>query len=81
MMSKQTPSELDLDWQTSAACLGLDSDIFYVKLGVNANRAKAVCAFCAVKKECLDFALSIGENRGVWGGLTPKERRTYRGVK
>lgn len=40
--------------------------------------AKAVCARCPVREACLGFALSTGQNYGIWGGLTAGERRNLR---
>lgn len=39
------------------------------------RRAKAICASCSVCHDCLDYALSIREAHGIWGGLTEAERR------
>jgi hypothetical protein len=44
------------------------------KLAVAA--AKEVCASCAVRQRCLGAGMS--ESRGIWGGLTPSERRRLR---
>ncbi len=38
-------------------------------------RAKSICAGCAVRHECLDYALRIREPHGIWGGLNEAERR------
>ena len=38
------------------------------------SRAKEICASCAVK-DCLDYALSIREPHGIWGGLNEVERK------
>jgi WhiB family redox-sensing transcriptional regulator len=38
-------------------------------------RAKAICRSCPVRKECLDYALRIREQHGIWGGLNETERR------
>ncbi len=38
-------------------------------------RAKAVCQVCPVQGECREYALSIKEPYGIWGGLTETERR------
>jgi len=38
-------------------------------------RAKAVCADCAVRATCLDWALANHEAFGIWGGLNEAERR------
>jgi WhiB family transcriptional regulator, redox-sensing transcriptional regulator len=39
------------------------------------GRAKAICASCPVVTECLDYALTIREPHGIWGGLNEAERR------
>lgn len=41
-------------------------------------RAKAVCASCQVRQECLDFAIATTQVHGVWGGTTEEERRRLR---
>jgi WhiB family redox-sensing transcriptional regulator len=40
--------------------------------------ARAVCSGCPVRDDCLQWALSTGQAAGVWGGLTPDERRALR---
>ena len=37
-------------------------------------RAKAVCAGCPVRRQCLAFALRTGQVHGIWGSLTEEER-------
>ena len=37
--------------------------------------AKGICAGCSVRQDCLDYAISIREPHGIWGGLTEGERR------
>ncbi len=39
------------------------------------NLAKAACAACPVREECLEFAIATIQNDGVWGGTTEDERR------
>lgn len=39
-------------------------------------RAVAFCARCPVMEPCLEYALANREADGVWGGLTPSERRS-----
>jgi WhiB family transcriptional regulator, redox-sensing transcriptional regulator len=41
-------------------------------------RARAWCARCPVKVECLEWALIVDVRYGMWGGTTPKERRVIR---
>ena len=38
-------------------------------------RAKAVCQVCPVRVECTEYAMTIREPYGIWGGLTETERR------
>lgn len=38
------------------------------------KQAKAVCANCAVRLECLEEALSFPEQPGIFGGTTMRER-------
>lgn len=66
---------MDLAWRRHSACRGLDPEIFYPETDEAAVPAKRVCAECAVKERCLDFALQGREKEGVWGGATEKERR------
>lgn len=69
-------------WTAVAACAGMDPDIFHPHGKGNALyiRARAVCARCPVRAQCLAEALAVevsrtGEYRhGMWGGLTPDER-------
>jgi WhiB family redox-sensing transcriptional regulator len=39
------------------------------------RRAKAICATCSVRRDCLDYALRIREPHGIWGGHNELERR------
>ncbi|HEV2256553.1 MAG TPA: WhiB family transcriptional regulator [Streptosporangiaceae bacterium] len=36
--------------------------------------AKAICAGCQVRRDCLAFALRTHQVHGVWGGLSERER-------
>ena len=38
-------------------------------------KAKQICFSCPVLSDCRDYAISIREPHGVWGGLSEKERR------
>lgn len=63
-------------WQADALCREPEySHINFVPdTGQRADAAKAVCARCLVRAECLSFALD-GDDVGVWGGTTDRERR------
>ncbi len=71
-------------WRTLAACRGVATDLFFPAGDVapepvaQAERAKAICAECVVREECLQFALTTRQEFGIWGGTTESERRTLR---
>jgi hypothetical protein len=58
-------------WRAAAACFGADTETFFTR---STGEAKAVCARCSVRAECLYEALTADEPSGVWGGLTRSER-------
>jgi WhiB family redox-sensing transcriptional regulator len=39
------------------------------------REARRVCRMCPVAAECLEWALTNDERYGMWGGMTPVERR------
>ena len=61
-----------------AACLEYPDVEFFPDRGQSSAPAKAVCARCSVRTECLAFALDLDIRDGVWGGTSPKERRPVR---
>jgi WhiB family redox-sensing transcriptional regulator len=68
------------DWRGSGACLSADPDLFFPISATGSSsaqitRAKAVCAGCAVRAECIRFALAHPDVQGIWGGTTDDERR------
>jgi WhiB family redox-sensing transcriptional regulator len=65
-------------WMKRAACAGMDYEMFFPERGQSVIAAKTVCAQCAVRAICLDYAMSINERHGIWGGTTEKERRVLR---
>ena len=65
----------DAAWMDQARCKGEDTNLFFPERGHPTDYAKALCAACPVRQECLDYALSHGERHGVWGGLAERSRR------
>lgn len=66
---------MDISWRAQGACRGLSADIFYPITDDEAVAAKRVCDECGVQSTCLEFALTVREKDGVWGGATERERR------
>lgn len=48
---------------------------------VNASLAKLVCYTCPVKDMCAAYALEADEEYGVWGGLSPEDRRAIKRLR
>ena len=68
----------ELSWQDYANCRGADADLFFPERGASTRKAKAICAECQVRQECLEYAIQIGEKFGIWGGMSERERRKIR---
>jgi WhiB family redox-sensing transcriptional regulator len=51
---------------------------FHPGRGESTAPARAVCASCLVRPECLTYALEQGMDDGVWGGTTGKDRRAIK---
>jgi WhiB family redox-sensing transcriptional regulator len=49
-------------------CRSGDADLWFAEAPKELERAKALCAACPIKAECLAGALQRGEPWGVWGG-------------
>lgn len=69
------------DWRDRAACLDTDPELWFPADEERANRriprvakAKAVCATCPVRPDCLRWALDNDIREGLWGGLDEDER-------
>ena len=67
-------------WHLQALCAEKtnDPDIWFEDL----DAARRVCAHCPVRNDCLAYALSSEEDGaqliGVWGGLSPIQRKRLR---
>jgi len=62
-------------WRDEALCRQTDPELFFPGKGESCEPAKRVCGRCPVLAECLRHALDHGENDGVWGGTSPRQRR------
>lgn len=62
-------------WSEQAACSDADPDTFFPEKGGSVREAKRICARCSVTKECLQYAIDNGEQFGVFGGMSERERR------
>ena len=72
-----------MHWRDRSACLDEDPELFFPIGGTGPaahqiEEAKHVCQRCPVLSECLQWALSTGQDHGVWGGLDEDERKQLR---
>jgi WhiB family redox-sensing transcriptional regulator len=65
------------DWREQGLCRSVDPAAFYPDDddAVAIAAAQAMCARCPVQNNCLEHALANRERIGIWGGLTPAQRR------
>jgi len=70
-------------WRFDAACRDGDASLFFApsyfekreEKGAREASAKVICRRCPIRESCLEYALTIRESHGVWGGLNELERR------
>jgi WhiB family transcriptional regulator, redox-sensing transcriptional regulator len=90
LLPEAPPAPKPKRWQDEAACAGFWAETYYdAWFGPNededdywggkipaeyADRARAICAGCPVRAECLAYAEENGEVDGIWGGFTPYQR-------
>lgn len=71
------------DWLELAACQGMNVGLFFApavelpsERRAREEAAKAVCAVCPVRIQCLEEAMRRRERYGIWGGLSSMERKS-----
>jgi WhiB family redox-sensing transcriptional regulator len=69
------------EWHTAAACTDLPDTLFFGSENewptirpIELARVRAVCHSCPVRWACLTWALTKGEEYGVWAGTTGRDR-------
>ncbi|RBQ21545.1 WhiB family transcriptional regulator [Spongiactinospora rosea] len=84
-----TSTETTTSWQQRGICWGHeDPDLWFPSVAdfkgyrdaghAAYSDARVICARCPVWRQCREYALEAGEEDGMWGGLTPRERRAIR---
>ena len=75
-------------WQEHGLCKDEDSELFFLDPGqrghektARESRALAVCGACPVQTACLEHALNVPEQYGVWGGKTVEQRQALVGAR
>ncbi|SLH31856.1 Putative transcriptional regulator, WhiB family [Mycobacteroides abscessus subsp. massiliense] len=69
----------DLSWQDEAACRGLPTEWWFPQQGSSheCQRAKAISRSCPVKAQCLQFAIEVHDQHGIYAGLSLRDRRKW----
>jgi hypothetical protein len=68
------------DWWERAECRGQDVNLFFPETGAYVA-PRQFCKRCAVRAECLDYALSftsVEDQAGMFGGVGPRGRNDIR---
>lgn len=65
-------------WHADAACREHPEVNWFPERGEDARPAKAICAGCLVRAECLEAAFEHRVTTGIWGGTSERERRRLR---
>ena len=69
------------EWMADAACIGKPQAWFFPGRGELTSTAKNICAGCPVLDTCREYALGKGEQHGIWGGMSERERRRVRSMR
>lgn len=74
------PDEGNTSWMDGDVnCRDVDTTVFFPAQGSGHKKdwtaAKAICNGCPAQQPCLEYALRTNQTDGLWGGLTPDQRR------
>lgn len=72
--------ELDQSWREQAKCRDVNRDVFFPEgspgflVKDEPGNPGHYCFNCVVRRECLDYALSIQSTDGIFGGVNERQR-------
>lgn len=68
---------------TGGDCATVDPELFFPAGpgSHNEKKAKAICAECPLLAECREYAISVPNMWGTWGGTTHHERKDIRAAR
>ena len=83
MRRRVDPTWSAQSWRQAAACRDMGPELFFPPDGPegrdwDSEPARAVCARCPVRGDCLEWAVVSGQRHGVWGGATEEQLRRVR---
>jgi len=62
-------------WTLDALCTQIGGDLWFPPRGGDQSQAKRVCAECPVAAQCLQYAIDINVEHGIWAGLPASKIR------
>jgi WhiB family redox-sensing transcriptional regulator len=73
----------EYDWRRDAACTSHHPELFFPSgtagpALAQQDQARQICRSCPVRLVCLEWAIDVGADHGIWGGLTEQERQSLR---
>jgi len=63
-----------MTWRARRNCIDKDVKFFFPSDRGGVKRAIQVCDTCAVREQCLEFAICNQITDGIWGGTTETAR-------
>lgn len=66
------------EWAARAACKAADGVDFFPGPNDPDRPARQVCKACPVREECREYAIPQPRLKGIWGGLSERERHRLR---
>lgn len=78
-MAHTHPADV-VDWRDLAVCAGGDPELWFPPKGdpFRSEQAIMICRGCPVREQCAEDAIVTGVEHGVFGGMTPEERKAER---
>jgi WhiB family redox-sensing transcriptional regulator len=66
---------LNTEWMRLGKCRDYPSDFFFPQDGKGVIACQRICTQCFVEDECLEYAIEMNADHGIWGGKSERERR------
>lgn len=73
-MTRLSDVRPDLAWMDRGRCASLPPNTMFPETAAGVEIAKRICARCPVQPQCLEYALAVREEHGVWGGTSKRDR-------
>lgn len=65
----------EYDWQQDALCGQTDPEQFFPPRGGSTVKAQRICAACPVREQCLEWAMRVRPEYGMYAGLSTVQIR------